>query len=179
MTFYILICGLCVILLSMKLILINEETFILISFSLFFYYVLKNLSPQVTESIDNQITKIESVIKTNFINVKNDYSSLQKVSSSLLFKAQIQNLQNVVIKNIKEIFKHKAYNILSEIKTSQVLSFQIIQNLENSIYKLIHVSMHIEVAKMIASKQYWLLNFREKLFQSKSKIENQELLNKI
>nr|YP_010338973.1 Ymf39 [Sahlingia subintegra]UNJ19063.1 Ymf39 [Sahlingia subintegra] len=179
MAFYSSIIGLCIILLSMKLILINEETFILVSFSLFFYYIVTSLSPQVTESIDTQISKIETTIKSNFINIKNDYLILKKLGSSLVFKLQIENLQYVVVNNIKEIFKHKSYNFLSSTKNSQILSFQIIKNLENSIYKLIYLSMYIEVSKIIASKQYWLTNFKEPLLLSKSKIENQGLLNKI
>lgn len=179
MTFYALVSALIIILLSTKLLLINEETFILVSFSLFFYYIIKNLSPQISESIDSQISKIESVIKSNFINVKQDYSFLERVSSSLLFRSQIVNLQSILKNNITEIFKHKSYNILSDFKSTQILSFQIIRNLETSIYKLIYVSTYMEVSKAIDSKQYWLTNFNDKLCITKSKIENQELLNKI
>lgn len=154
MTFYILLCGTCVILLSMKLILINEETFILISFSLFFYFAIKNLSPQVTESVDNQISKMETIIKSNFIDIKKDYLSLEEFESNLLLKSQIKDLKKVVINNTKEIFKHKRFNILSDVKNSYIISFQIIESSESSIYKLIHVSSYMEASKLVSSKQY-------------------------
>lgn len=179
MTFYALICGTCVILLSMKLILINEETFILISFSLFFYYIIKNISPQITESVDNQISKMEVTIKSNFKGVKNDYLSLEEFGSSLLLKSQIRDLKKVVINNIKEIFKHKRFNLLSDTKNSYIVSLQVIESSESSIYKLIHVSSYVEVSKLVASKQYWLSNLKSESSTIRCKIENQELLNKI
>lgn len=179
MIFYTLLCGLCIILLATNFILINEETFILVSFSLFFYFAVNNVSPQVTDSIDNQISKIESSIKLNFLTTKAEYLTLKKLSSSLIFKTQVKNLEQVITTNVKELFKYKSYNTLSNLKSSQVSSLQILQNLERNLRKLTYIDIYFKTVKMVHSKKYWSIVLKEKQSLTRLQVENHELLSKI
>nr|YP_010338963.1 Ymf39 [Pseudoerythrocladia kornmannii]UNJ19035.1 Ymf39 [Pseudoerythrocladia kornmannii] len=179
MTFYAVLCGLGLILISMQYLLLNEETFILVSFTCFFIYVLTMLSPQITDSLEAQIDKIKTSIEYNFIGVKKEFLGLQEKCNQMLLKAQVHNLKYVLVFNIRESFKYMTYNLLNKFKQESLLSFQILKELENRIYKSLYIYMYVEITKIISLKQY-ITKFKTKsIFINKIIIENQELLNKM
>nr|YP_009402829.1 ATP synthase subunit 4 [Compsopogon caeruleus]ARX96195.1 ATP synthase subunit 4 [Compsopogon caeruleus] len=180
MIFYFTLTCVATILISTKYLLLNEETFILVSFILFLIYSFKFVAPLITKNIDFEIDTIKNSLTKNFSITKSQTLAIASKVMKLPIKSQIFAFNAVLIKLIKETLNYKVYYLFIEQRNADINKLILLNNIEKNLSKLIKLYFYTELIIFVSLVNSIMYNkFFKNYFIKKQLVECQELINKI
>lgn len=158
----------------------TEELYILVSFTLFYFYISTTVAPQIGQLLTSQIGKIENALKENLVNIHKDLIYFKQNLNHLFVVLQIKNLHFTALSLIQETFKHRVLNLICNAKSRLVLNLELVISLEKQTCKLLYLYSYLELHKFLLVKQCYtnILN-KVLLLKQKFNTENSQLLFKI
>nr|YP_010338897.1 Ymf39 [Pulvinaster venetus]UNJ18969.1 Ymf39 [Pulvinaster venetus] len=180
MFFYVIIINFSIILISSKYLLLNEESFILVSFILFYIYTFKFISPIFSNNIDFEIKNIKDSLGKTFFKFKNQILIINnniKINST---NRQIIFCNLLVINSIREIVNYKFFNFLGIQRNYDYIKLVFINKIEKNLIKLIKIYIYNEFIGFIKIKNYAnIKKYFNNYSYKKNLLENQEFIHKI
>nr|YP_010338836.1 Ymf39 [Madagascaria erythrocladioides]UNJ18786.1 Ymf39 [Madagascaria erythrocladioides] len=157
----------------------TEEFYILISFISFYIYISFTLTPQISQLLTSQISKVEITLNDNLSGIHKDLILLKQKLKNFFVVSQIKNLHFTTFSLIQETFKHTVFNLIYNAKLKLILNLKVIKLLEKQAYKLLYLYSYVELHKFLLVKQRYTNILSTSSLKQKLNTENSELLFKI
>lgn len=170
-----LIVSLILILIFQEIIILNEETLILVCFILFNWLIYSNYRFSINQILQTRTDFIEENLRYS---LNNNYLVLNRI---IINQKNLKNLKKIFLDLKQHIIKFNCF-IITELPNYQLKSYQLAlfkkliftKNIEQQTFKLILLILLKKIEKIATLNQFYVKTLKISSFKSLVKISNRE-----